>query len=330
MSKAKLRDVAEAAGVAVGTVSRVLNRNPTVAEPIRRRVQAAIAALGYQLDPVAQSMRGGRTRLVACAIRDFDIPGYGLFIREAERVLREAGYTLLLSSTTNRPEVEVELLRAFEGRKVDGVMMTIADEADPGVIAALAAAPMPVLLIDRDRIGSVDRVVVDHRGGAALVAAHLLGLGHRRIGMLVGDTRAHPSRSRVEGFADSLAPAPVLLRDRVLTPEDAYRETMALLGLPEPPSAIFVAAMDMLAGCLRALRTLGRAAGQDVSLVAGADSDLAELHAPPVTAIGWDLGEMGRHAATLLLQRMAGEAPATPRCLTLPTRLILRESCVAV
>lgn len=335
MVKVKLRDVAEAAGVAVGTVSRVLNRNPTVAEPIRRKVQDAIVALGYELDPVAQSMRGGRTRLVACAIRDFDIPRFGIFIKEAEQVLRAHGYTLLLSSTTNRPEVEVELLRAFEGRKVDGVMMTVSDEGDPEVIAALAAARMPVLLIDRDRIESTDRVVVDHRTGAELAVEHLLRLGHRRIAMLVGDTKAYPSRSRVQGFRDAFlaqgaAPVPRLLRDRVLTPEDAFRETMALTGLPEPPSAIFVAAMDMLGGCIRALRTLRREVGKDVSLVAGVDSELAELYAPPVTAIAWDLAEMGRHAATMLLQRMAGEVTDAARCLTLPTRLIIRQSCVAV
>ncbi|MBR0668898.1 LacI family transcriptional regulator [Roseomonas hellenica] len=335
MVKVKLRDVAEAAGVAVGTVSRVLNRNPTVADPIRRKVQDAIAALGYELDPVAQSMRGGRTRLVACAIRDFDIPRFGIFIKEAEQVLRAHGYTLLLSSTTNRPEVEVELLRAFEGRKVDGVMMTVSDEGDPDVIAALAAARMPVLLIDRDRIESADRVVVDHRTGAALAVEHLLGLGHRRIAMLVGDTKAYPSRSRVQGYRDAFlaqgaAPMPHLLRDRVLTPEDAFRETMALMGLAGPPTAIFVAAMDMLGGCIRALRTLHREVGKDVSLVAGADSELAELHAPPVTAIAWDLAEMGRHAATMLLQRMAGEAADAARCLTLPTRLTIRQSCTAV
>jgi LacI family transcriptional regulator len=330
--KVKLRDVAEAAGVAVGTVSRVLNHNPTVAEPVRRRVEEAIKSLGYELDPVAQSMRGSRSRLVACAIRDFDIPRFGIFIKEAEQILRVQGYTLILSSTTNRPAVEVELLRAFHSRKVDGVMMTISDEGNPEVLAALAAASMPVLLIDRDRIDLADRVVVDHRAGAEQAVQHLLELGHRRIAMLVGDTKAFPSRSRVQGFrnayqAKGVVPVPRLLRDRVLTPEDAFRETMSLMGLPEPPSAIFVAAMDVLGGCIRALRTLRCEVGSDISLVAGVDSELAELYAPPVTAISWDLAEMGRHAATMLLERMAGQAIDGHRCLTLPTRLAIRQSC---
>ena len=335
MKRAKIGDVARQAGVAVGTVSRVLNGHPSVAAPLRQKVHAAIAALGYERDTIAQSLRGGRSGLVACAIRDFDIPAFAGFIKEAERLLREAGHTLILSSTGNRPEVEIGLLHAFARRRVDGVMMTISDEAHPGVLQALAEAPMPVLLIDRDRIATHDRVTADHRAGAAQAMRHLLGLGHRRIAMLVGDTNAFPSRSRVQGFVESFAEAGVaadhgLLRDRVLSPEDAFRETMALMGLAAPPTAIFVAAMDMLGGALRALRTLGCEVGRDVALIAGSDSELAEFHAPPVTALQWDLPEMGRHAAAMLLERMQGTAPEGFRCLKLPTRLVLRESCLAL
>jgi LacI family transcriptional regulator len=328
----RIKDVAKAAGVAVGTVSRVLNNHATVTESIRRKVESAILATGYELDLTAQSMRGQRSRLVACAIRDFDIPRFATFIKEAESVLRGNGYTLLLSSTTNRPEVELALLRTFERRKVDGVMMTISDEAHSGVLSALGAVKMPVLLIDRDRIETTDRVTADHRLGAKLATDHLLGLGHRRIGILVGDANAFPSRARLEGFGDAYAevglePDLQFVRRKVLTPEDAFRETVSLMSSPTPPTALFVAAMDMLGGSLRALRTLRRGVGNELSIVAGSDSELAELHTPSITAVAWDLAEMGRHAATLLLERMRGEAPASHRCLVLPTKLIIRDSC---
>lgn len=330
--KAKIRDVAREAGVAVGTVSRVLNRHPTVAEPIRRRVQAAIAALAYEPDPIAGSLRRGTTGLVACAVRDFDLPRFALFIKEAERVLRERGFTLLLSTTGNAPEVELSLLRAFAARRVDGVMMTVSDEAHAGVRAALAASPIPVLLIDREAIDTQDRVAADHRSGAEAATGHLLDLGHRRIALLTGDPRAHPARSRIEGFRDAhaargLSPDPALIAARVLTAEDAFRETMTLFGQPARPTALFVAAMDMLAGTLRALRALNLRVGEDVSLIDGSDSDLAELHAPPITALRWDLAEMGRHGAAMLLDRMqAGVLPA-PRVVRVPATLILRGSC---
>jgi LacI family transcriptional regulator len=327
----KVRDVAREAGVAIGTVSRVLNDHPTVTRELRERVERAMAHLGYEVDVTAQSMRAGRSRLVACAIRDFDIPRFALFIKEAEAVLREAGYTLLLASTTNRPEVEIALLSAFRRRRVDGVMMTLSDEQHRDVREALSEAPMPVLLIDRDRIEAVDRVTADHRQGARLATSHLLGLGHRRIAVLVGDTKAFPSRSRLEGLGEAYAaagvmPDPRLLRDNVLSSEEAYRATASLMSLADPPTALFVAAMDMLGGCLRALRTMGIAVGDGISVVAGSDSDLAELHTPPITAIAWDLAAMGRHAATMLLERMRGEEIERGRGLTVPTELIIRGS----
>ncbi|MDA9398208.1 LacI family DNA-binding transcriptional regulator [Bradyrhizobium sp. CCBAU 45389] len=327
----KVKDVAREAGVAVGTVSRVLNDHPAVTRELRERVEKAMAHLGYEVDVTAQSMRAGRSRLVACAIRDFDIPRFALFIKEAEAVLREAGYTLLLASTTNRSDVEIALLRAFRRRRVDGVMMTLSDEQHQEVREALLEAPMPVLLIDRDRIEALDRVTADHRAGARLATGHLLGLGHRKIAMLVGDLKAFPSRSRLEGFraayaAAGIAPDPRLVRDNVLSSEDAYRATASLMGLAEPPTALFVAAMDMLGGCLRALRTMGVAVGDGISVVAGSDSDLAELHTPPITAIAWDLAAMGRHAATMLLERMRGDEIERGRGLAVPTELIIRGS----
>ena len=327
----KVKDVAREAGVAVGTVSRVLNGHPTVTPALRERVERAMADLGYEVDVTAQSMRAGRSRLVACAIRDFDIPRFALFIKEAEAVLREAGYTLLLASTTNRPDVEIDLLGAFRRRRVDGVMMTLSDEQHRDVREALSAAPMPVLLIDRDSIATLDRVMADHREGARLATSHLIGLGHRRIAMLVGDTKAFPSRSRLDGFREAystagIAPDPKLLRDHVLSSEDAYRATASLMSLATPPTALFVAAMDMLGGCLRALRTMSIAVGDGISVVAGSDSDLAELHTPPITAIEWDLAAMGRHAATMLLERMRGDEIERGRGLTVPTELIIRGS----
>jgi LacI family transcriptional regulator len=327
----KVKDVAREAGVAVGTVSRVLNGHPTVTPGLRERVERAMADLGYEVDVTAQSMRAGRSRLVACAIRDFDIPRFALFIKEAEAVLREAGYTLLLASTTNRPDVEIDLLGAFRRRRVDGVMMTLSDEQHRDVREALSEAPMPVLLIDRDSIAALDRVMADHREGARLATNHLIGLGHRRIAMLVGDTKAFPSRSRLDGFREAysaagIAPDPKLLRDNVLSSEDAYRATASLMSLANPPTALFVAAMDMLGGCLRALRTMSIAVGDGISVVAGSDSDLAELHTPPITAIEWDLAAMGRHAATMLLERMRGDEIERGRGLTVPTELIIRGS----
>jgi LacI family transcriptional regulator len=329
MKKATIRDVAAKAGVALGTVSRVLNDHPSVTPPTRRSVQAAIEALGYERDAVAGSLRNARTRLVACAIRDFDIPAFAGYVKAAEAVFRDAGYTLLLASTSNEKNVELALLRGFAQRRVEGVMMTMSNEADAELAAAIIGAPMPVVLIDRELLPQVDRVMADHQAGAEQATSHLISLGHRRIGMIVGDPAAHPSRSRIEGYRLAHARRgieidPALIRDHALSNEITLRETSALLSGSKPPSALFVAAMDMLPGALRAIRGSGLEPGRDVAVIAGSDSDLAELGNPPISALSWDRAEMGRHAAEMLLNRIRDPRPREGRCVTLPVSLVVR------
>ena len=117
------------------------------------------------------------------------------------------------------------------------------------------------------------------------------------------------------------------MRAAVLSTDAAFDQTVALLSLPSPPTALFVAAMDVLGGTLRALRHLNRPVGAGISVVAGSDSELAELYAPPITAVVWDLARMGRLAATMLLERITGRAAEARDGMVVPTMLTVRESC---
>lgn len=326
--RATIRDVAALAGVAVGTVSRVLNGHKSVTAEARERVQQAIAQLGYQRDAVAGSMRSGQTGVVACAVRDYDFASY---VKAAEEVFKQAGYILVIASTSNDKAVEIDLLRNFAQRRIDGVMMTMSNESDPELVAAILNAPMPVILIDRESLSAVDRVMADHLGGARQATEYLLSLGHRRVGLIVGDPNAYPSRGRIEGYGEAHAAKGVplddtLIRRHVLTNEIAFRETFALLSAERPPTAIFVAAMDMLPGAIRAVRASGRVIGKDIAIVAGSDSDLAELGTPPITALSWDNAEMGRQAATMLLRRIRGQSAEEPQCVRFPVSLVVRAS----
>ena len=135
-----IRDVAAAAGVAIGTVSRVLNDHKSVSEDVRRRVVKAIKKLKYEPDRVAQSMRLGKTRTVAFATRDISIPGFGAIVNAAEEALRSSGYTLLLTITDESKERELSLLRMFQQRRVDGVIMATSNEGDAELSKHLKSA----------------------------------------------------------------------------------------------------------------------------------------------------------------------------------------------
>jgi LacI family transcriptional regulator len=327
-----IRDVARSAGVAVGTVSRVLNNHRSVSPDVRERVVEAIRLLGYEPDAVAQSMRLRATRMVACAIRDISIAGFGSFVKAAEDVLRQHGYTLLLTNTDEEPAREIELLRTFAKRRVDGVIMTISDEHDEGLCQALKEMRAPIVLMDRDLPLEVDTVAIDHRSGARIATEHLFALGHRRIALLTGLDGMRPAHERIAGFEYAHREAglhldPALVRSGGFSAEFGFEQTMRMLGSTRAPTAMIAGGMSMLPGVLRAVATRGLRVPDDISVIAGAETDLAALSAPPVTAIRWSNADWGRESVRLLLDRITGDYDGPARRVTLPTELIQRASC---
>jgi LacI family transcriptional regulator len=327
-----IRDVARVAEVAVGTVSRVLNNHPTVRPDARKRVLEAIGQLGYQPDAVAQSMRFGTTRTVALAIRDISIAGFGRFVKAAEQVLREAGYTLLLTNTDEDSRREIELLHTFAKRRVDGIIMTVSDETDEHLLRAMREMRVPIVLMDREVALDLDVVAIDHRGGARAATSHLIELGHRRIALLTGNGSMRPAHERVAGFEEAhrragLALDPRLVRRGGFTAEFGYEQTADLLDGVAPPTALFAGGMSMLSGVLQAIAERRLSIPRDLSIVAGADTDLAALAAPAITVVRWSNADEGRHAVRLLLDRIEGSYAADPRRVKIPTELIHRASC---
>jgi LacI family transcriptional regulator len=334
MARVTVREVAEAAGVSVGTVSRVMNRHGSVHPDICARVEAAVLDLGYAPDVIARSMRLGATHTVACAIRDIATAGFGDFVKAADAALSARGYTLILSNTDERTDREHDLLRTFTTRRVDGIVMTVSDETDARLIGAIAAARVPVVLMDRDVDAPVDVVAIDHRDGARTATAHLLALGHRRIALVTGEPRMRPARERIIGFREAFAAAGLeppgdLLRTGGFTAAYGHAALSDLLATPERPTAVIAGGMAMLPGVLRAAREAGLRVPRDLSVVAGADTDLASLAEPAVTAVAWDNADWGDRAVRLLFERIAQGAGAPPRRETVPTRLVLRASCAA-
>ncbi len=329
-----IRDVARHAGVAVGTVSRVLNSHRSVRPDVRDKVLATIRSMGYEPDAVAQSMRLRATRTVACAIRDISIAGFGSFVKAADDALRERGYILLLTNTDEQPAREIELLRTFAKRRVDGVIMTLSDEADESLRNALSGMRAPVVLMDRDVDLDLDTVMIDHRGGTRRAAEHLFALGHRRIALVTGLPAMRPAHDRIAGLEEAYRAAGIgldcaLVRTGAFSSEFGYEALSSLLASDNPPTAVIAGGMSMLPGVLRAIQERGLKVPNDISVIAGADTDLAALVDPPVTAVGWSNADWGRAAVRLLLDRLEHAYDSEARRVMLPTALVLRGSCAA-
>jgi LacI family transcriptional regulator len=328
-----IKDVARAAGVSAGTVSRVTSNNPTVQPHVRAQVLAAIKRLGYRPNAIAQSMRTAETKLIGCLVADLSNPLYSAILKSAEAILSAMGYTLLIASSEDRIEREIALIEAFSRRRVDGLIAVLSDERDPRMLQALEESGIPLLLMERDIDVPGDVIATDHFGGMRSATEHLLSLGHRRIAMITGTINTRSGRDRVGGYraahtAVGLTVDEALVRCESLTTAYAFSETQRLLSLREPPTAIIAGGNLMLAGVLRALGLLGRAVPGDISVLSSGDTELAELAAPPVTVVRWDLVQFGREAANLILNRLQNPHDPT-RKVVIPCELVLRKSCAA-
>jgi LacI family transcriptional regulator len=329
--KASIRDVALAAGVAIGTVSRVIHGNVSVSADVRERVQEAIRQLKYEPNQVAQSMRLGATKTVACATRDISMSGFGTIVNAAEDVLRSRGYTLLLALTDERKDRELEVIKVFTHRRVDGIIMTTSSEEDAELSETVRNLSVPVVLLDRDFPKEVDAVTIDHFRGTFAAVEHLMSLGHTEIALLTGRPTMRPARERIAGFEAAFAAAgrkltPGLIRVGGFSADFGFREASALLASSARPTALICGGMGMLPGVLRAVNSHGLKIPADISIIAGADSDLASLTTPAMTAVRWSAEEEGRLAVELLLPRLEGYRGEAKRVM-LPTELVVRGSC---
>jgi LacI family transcriptional regulator len=326
-----IRDVAEAAGVGLGTVSRVINGHANVGEELRARVLATVRQLGFAPDAAAQTLRSRQSRTFACVVRDLTVPVLASFAEGMQAELDRQGYDLLIASSYHSVAREKDLLASFVRRRVDGLVIATSSERDRGLLKLLREEPMPVVLLDRGAPDTLDSVLVDHAGGSRTAIAHLLALGHRRIAVISGTNVVSPVRERMRGVEQAFAsiglkPDPALFRLGSFSTTFAWEAASELLDGHRPPTAFFVAGTALLPGLLRALQERGLSVPRDISVVAGAESELAEFHAPPISVVRWDHGALGAAAARFLLARI--EQPARPPQHALgPSEYVPRGSC---
>jgi len=323
-------DVARMAEVSVGTVSRVINGSRQVSAEAQRRVEAAMQAIGYMPDAVAQSMRRGATRVIGCMVNDIAHPLNAIMMSAAETSLREAGYAAVVSNAGYRPVQEPQLFRFFAERKVDGLITTVSVEDDPEVIQAMRALDLPIVLWERNIPGVFDAVMTDHGGGCYQAARFLMGLGHRRIALINTSDLIWPGRERTRALRQAYADAgidcdPSLIRARSSAVEFGFQEAYTLLTRADRPSAVIAGVNEMI-GVIKAVRLLRLSVPDDLSLISCGDTDLTALMVPAITAVRWDVAQTGRVAAELVMDRLRTPR-GPPRAVVVPTEFVLRQSC---
>lgn len=325
-----LHEVAAAAGVSIGTVSHVVTGRRRVAERTRARVERAIHRLEYRPNRLARSLLEQRTQTVAMLIPDIGNPFFAELARAVEREARRDGYCVVFGSSENDPETEARYLAEFLERRVDGMVVVSAAGSS---WADRLPAGLPAVALDRlPADWQHDAVVVDNQGGVELAVAHLVELGHLRLGFLGGDPTQPTGRQRGRGFRLALARRglrPAWTSRGSFSLESGHRQTRRMLRRdPDARPTAVVAANDLIAlGALLACREAGVSVPEGLSIIGFDDIAFATLADPPLTTVRQPIAELGEHAARLLLERMRHDgAGAERRTLTARPNLVLRGS----
>lgn len=331
-AKPGLKEVAAHAGVSIATVSRVINGGPYVTDAVRARVTASMQTLGYEPHALARSLRTGQTTTVGYVIGDISNPLFATIARGIDDTLQAAGYTVLLGNSRGSAAHELHVIKQLVRRRIDGLILSLADETDPVLRSYLADLSTPLVLLDRE-VADVksDRVLVDHAQGITSAVAHLHERGHRRIALITVAPITRPGRVIAPAFRAALQalglPNPEAAV-HVVAPNTiiATADLAALLERAERPTALIAGGATITPAVLRAVRDLGLSIPHDLALIAYDDTDVTALHTPPLTVVARDIYAIGVQAARLLIERM-GNTPAVRRkTVTIPTTLIVRGS----
>ncbi|MGW1535727.1 LacI family DNA-binding transcriptional regulator [Streptomyces aureus] len=323
-----MSDVARAAGVSSATVSYVLSGKRPVTEETRKAVEAAIEQLGFSLNPVARSLRTGKSTMVALVVPDIANPFYALLARSIQDELRGRGYHVLVSSTGARRDEEEALLHEAVHQRFAGVVMTpfrlSADAFD-----VLRAAGVPAVVSADVPFGDVDLVTPDADDAVREALAHVVATGRRRIGVLAGPIDAAGGDPRLERVRRHAVEAGLRIAEEHIVHGEHTREAGAegferLMRARLRPEAVLCGNDITAVGAMDTAERLGLDIPGDVSLVGHDDIEFASLVRPRLTTIRYPAREVGRVAAHLLLEQIDGRT--RPRTVRVGADFVARAS----
>lgn len=324
-------DVAQASGLSVATVSRVLSGYEYVKETTRDRVMEAVEQLGYVANLPARSLAGGRSRIIGLLVPNLDNAYVGTIAQGIDRTLARANYDVVLYTSHRHPGKETYYVNAIANGLTEGLIL-VAPQVPATYLEALRKQDFPYVLIDQADVAENSNVVESTNWqGAYDATRYLCQLGHTRIAFIKGASMIRSAVDRLQGYKSALEDSDIPVLDDLIVDgnyqqESSYEITRTLLQNAEPPTAIF-AANDLAAlGAMDASRECSFRIPDDISIVGFDDIPQASLVYPKLTTVRQPLEQMGQVAVKMLLERIE-DRTRPPQRVTLATQLVIRDSC---
>lgn len=331
MAVASLKDVAQAAGVSVTTVSRFLNGSLDLPDRTRHAIEGAIRTLNYLPNPHARRLSRGRSDTIGLVIPDIATPFFATLVAAVEAEADRRGLALTLHATLNRRERELSYLQAVQRNQVDGLIF-VTNHPDDGTLAAAINASGKVVVLDEDVAGTTaPKLFCDNDQGGYLAGLHLAEAGHHRV-LFIGGTDAMLSGARrFAGFQRAMVEvwgqdAQILRYEREYSVDFGRAAAQRMLASDRKPSAIFATSDEIAIGVLEVLNAAGVRVPQDISLVGFDDVGPLHLFAPAVTAVRQPVRALGVRALALLLDTDWTDPEKLPPEEIVAVTLIMRNS----
>src|SRR6266550_1761289 len=330
-----LADIARELGVSKMTVSRAINDNPLISPQTRKRVLEVARRMNYQPNQHAPALATNRSYLIGIIVPDLMNLYFAEVIRAIETIARPAGFQLLICVTDEDTTREIEEVEALF-QLTDGLIInSVFPPSETKAYRKMIAQGAKIVLVDRTLENlRCPSVATDNVKVGQLATEHLIGLGHRRIGHLRGDSSS-VSTERFDGYREALARHKLrydksFVRNCGLLESEGYEAMKIWLAKGDVPEAIFAVNDPSAIGAMRALDEAGLRAGHDVALIGAGNIHYGAMLRVPLTTVSWSRSEMGRDAAKLLIELIEAKSlPARVEHVILEPELIIRDSCGA-
>lgn len=331
--KVTIVEVAEKAGVSLGTVSRVMNNDLHVAPETRERVSAVMREMGYVANRQARGLKGSRTNVIGVLAPDLGTGYIGEILHGIDAELAIHRFDLMLFTTHRTAIKEANYVANMVQGMVDGLLLILPrNPAD--YIGTLTSRNFPFVLIDHQGTGKpCPAVGATNWQGGYNATEYLIKLGHKRIGFITGSMDLGAAIDRLDGYKSALRvhhipEDPRLIYEGTFSQPDGYAGGSALLDLGDPPTAIFASNDVMAMGAMDAIRSRGLRVPEAVSIIGFDDIPQAAMVRPALTTVRQPLEEMGRLATQMLIDQLKNPEKEIGR-IELPTQLILRDSTLS-
>lgn len=323
---ATIKDVAQAAGVSISTVSKYLNGGnvrPENLEPIRN----AIAELDYRVNPYARGLKAQKSYTVGILLPNMTAPFFGSVIMALDRVLREHGYHSMICCYNSNHGLERDHLSFLISTGVDGLVYVPENLSCEEFYELTASRSFPVVQVDRMIQGvSTDTVLTDNAESAYGATAHLIEKGHRRIALLAGPKEVMTARERLVGYLRAISDHDIPYDDSMvfhgeLNFATGYQSLLALLAGSNPPTAIISTNYDITIGLITAIRERGVRIPEDIDVFGYDSVEVCRMMTPPLPVVQQPDEDIGRTAGMYLIDRLTGYS-GPPRQSRLKNKLI--------